>query len=142
MAGKQQANMMTTKLTTRPVRVALVSYNYLARIGLQGILKNIPGIELIGESNGGAHAYALIQEMKPDCVIIDLESDTSSLESVQFYKQLSPRTRVILFTGWGDIERARAAIGMGADGIVLKCQPSSVLLAMIKGEKKHHLLLR
>jgi hypothetical protein len=69
MADKQQANMMTTKPTTRPVRVALVSYNYLARIGLHGILKNTPGIELIGESNGGAHAYALIQEMKPDCVI-------------------------------------------------------------------------
>jgi len=74
--------------------------------------------------------------MTPDCVIIDLESDTSSLESVKFYKQLSPQTRVILFAGWNDIERARTAIGMGADGIILKCQPSSVLLAIIEGEKK------
>lgn len=122
--------------------MVLVSYNHLTRAGLQGILQNAPEITLIGESNGGVHAYALIQEMTPDCVIIDLESDTSSLESVKFYKQLSPQTRVILFAGWNDIERARAAIGMGADGIVLKCQPSSVLLAMIEGEKKHHLLLR
>ena len=116
--------------------MVLVSYNHLTRAGLQGILQNAPEITLIGESNGGMHAYALIQEMTPDCVIIDLESDTTSLESVQFYKQLSPQTRVILFAGWNDIERARAAIGIGADGIVLKCQPSSVLLAMIEGEKK------
>ena len=116
--------------------MVLVSYNHLTRAGLQGILQNAPEITLIGESNGGVHAYALIQEMTPDCVIIDLESDTSSLESVKFYKHLSPQTRVILFAGWGDIERARAAIGMGADGIVLKCQPASVLLAMLKGEKK------
>ena len=116
--------------------MVLVSYNHLTRAGLQGILQNAPEITLIGESNGGVQAYALIQEMTPDCVIIDLESDTSSLESVQFYKQLSPQTRVILFAGWNDIERARAAIGMGADDIVLKCQPSSVLLAMIEGEKK------
>jgi DNA-binding NarL/FixJ family response regulator len=135
MAAKQQANMMTTKPTTRPVRVALVSYNYLARIGLQGILKNTPGIELIGESNGGAHAYALIQEMKPDCVIIDLESNRNPLASVQYYKQLSPQTRVLLFADWNHIERARAAISMGAEGIVLKCQPSSVLIAMIKNRK-------
>jgi DNA-binding NarL/FixJ family response regulator len=135
MVSKQQANMITPKHTTRPVRVALVSYNYLARIGLQGILKNIPGVELIGESNGGAHAYALIQEMKPDCVIIDLESNRNPLASVQYYKQLSPQTRVLLFADWSDIERARAAIAMGADGIVLKCQPSSVLIAMIENRK-------
>jgi len=99
------------------------------------ILQNIPGIDLVGESNRGTHAYALIQGMKPDCVIIDLESDTTSLESVKYYKQLSPQTRVILFAGWNDIERARAAIGMGAEGIVLCCQPSSVLLAMIEDKK-------
>jgi DNA-binding NarL/FixJ family response regulator len=134
MVGKQQANM--TKHKSWPVRVALVSYNHLARVGLQGILRNIPGINLIGESNGGAHAYALIQEMKPDCVIIDLESSRNSLASVQYYKQLSPQTRVLLFADWNDIERARAAIGMGADGVILKCQPSSVLIAMIEGEKE------
>ena len=135
MPDKQRANMMTPKHTTRPVRVALVSYNYLSRIGLQSILKSTPGIELIGESNGGAHAYTLIQEMKPDCVIIDLESDRNLLASVQYYKQLSPQTRVLLFADWNDIERARAAISMGAEGIVLKCQPSSVLIAMIENMK-------
>ena len=136
MADKQPANMTTPKHTSGPVRVALVSYNHLARVGLQGILRNIPGIDLIGESNGGAHAYALIQKMKPDCVIIDLESSRNSLASVQYYKQLSPQTRVLLFADWNDIERARAAIGMGADGVILKCQPSSVLIAMIEGEKE------
>jgi DNA-binding NarL/FixJ family response regulator len=134
MADKQQANM--TKHKSWPVRVALVSYNHLARVGLQDILRNIPGIDLIGKSNGGAHAYALIQEMKPDCVILDLESNRNPLASVQYYKQLSPQTRVLLFADWNDIERARAAISMGAEGIVLKCQPSSVLIAMIEGEKK------
>jgi DNA-binding NarL/FixJ family response regulator len=74
--------------------------------------------------------------MKPDCVIIDLESSRNSLASVQYYKQLSPQTRVLLFADWNDIERARAAIGMGADGVILKCQPSSVLIAMIEGEKE------
>ena len=136
MTDNQEANMMTLKHRSWPVRVVLVSYNHLVKIGLHDILKNTPGIELTGESNGGAHAYALIQEMTPDCVIIDLESNRNPLASLQYYKQLSPQTRVLLFADWNDTERARAAIGMGADGIVLKCQPSSVLLAMIKGEKK------
>ena len=118
MADKQPANMTIPKHKSWPVRVALVSSNHLARVGLQGILQNIPGIDLIGESYGGAHAYALIQEMKPDCVIIDLESN-----------------RVLLFADWNDIERARAAISMGVEGIVLKCQPLSVLIAMIENRK-------
>ena len=135
MTDKQQANMMTPKHKSWPVRVVLVSYNHLTRAGLQGILQNTPGIKLIGESNGGAHACALIQEMTPDYVIIDLESEINVLESVKNYKQVSPQTRVLLFAGWNDMERARATIGMGAEGIVLKCQPSSVLIAMIEGGK-------
>ena len=136
MADKQPANMTISKHKSWPVRVALVSSNHLARVGLQGILQNIPGIDLIGESYGGAHAYTLIQEMKPDCVIIDLESNRNPLASIQYYKQLSPQTRVLLFADWNDIEHARAAISMGAEGIVLKCQPVSVLLAMIEDRKE------
>ena len=136
MSDKQPANMTIPKRKSWPVRVALVSSNHLVRVGLQGILQNIPGIDLIGESYGGAHAYTLIQEMKPDCVIIDLESNRNPLASVQYYKQLSPQTRVLLFADWNDIERARAAISRGAEGIVLKCQPASVLLAMIEDKKE------
>ena len=136
MSDKQPANMTIPKRKSWPVRVALVSSNHLVRVGLQGILQNIPGIDLIGESYGGAHAYTLIQEMKPDCVIIDLESNRNPLASVQYYKQLSPQTRVLLFADWNDIERARAAISRGAEGIVLKCQPASVLLAMIEANKE------
>jgi DNA-binding NarL/FixJ family response regulator len=120
----------------KPVRVALVSCTHLVRIGVQRILQTTPGMQLIGESNGGAHACALIRQMKPDCVIIDLESDTNLLESVKNYKQLSPQTRVLLFADWNDMERARAAIDMGAEGIVLKSQPLSVLLAMIEDKKE------
>jgi DNA-binding NarL/FixJ family response regulator len=136
MADKQPVNMTIPKHKSWPVRVALVSSNHLARVGLQGILQNIPGIDLIGESYGGAHAYTLIQEMKPDCVIIDLESNRNPLASIQYYKQLSPQTRVLLFADWNDIEHARSAISMGAEGIVLKCQPVSVLLAMIEDKKE------
>jgi DNA-binding NarL/FixJ family response regulator len=91
MTDEQQANMMTPTHKSWPVRVVLVSYNHLTRAGFQGIRQNTTEIKLIGESNGGVHAYALIQEMTPGCVIIDLESDTSSLESVKFYKQLLSR---------------------------------------------------
>ena len=42
---------------------------------------------------------------------------------------------MLLFADWNDIERARAAISMGVEGIVLKCQPLSVLIAMIENRK-------
>jgi DNA-binding NarL/FixJ family response regulator len=136
MAHKQQTIMSNTKHQPWPVRVALVSNNPLLRVGLEGVLRTMPGIQLIGKSNGGAQACALIRQMKPDCVIIDLESDTNLLESVKNYKQFSPQTRVLLFADWNDMERARVAIGIGAEGIVLKCQPLFMLLAMIENKQE------
>jgi DNA-binding NarL/FixJ family response regulator len=136
MAHKLETAMTISKHTPGPVRVALVSNNHLARVGLEGILQTTPGVELISVSHGGAHACALIRQMKPDCVIIDLESDTNLLESVKKYKQLSPQMRVLLFADWNDMERAHAAIDMGAEGIVLKSQPLSVLLAMIEDKQE------
>ena len=136
MAYKPETTMTIPKHTPGPVRVALMSNNYLVRVGLEWILRTAPGIQLIGESNGGAHACTLIRQMKPDCVVIDLESDRNLLESVKNYKHLSPQTRVLLFADWNDMECARAAIDMGAEGIVLKSQPLSVLLAMIEDKQE------
>lgn len=124
--------MTMPKPQSRPVRVALVSRNHLTLAGFKGFLQSAHGIQLIGKSHGGAHACALIRQMKPDCVIIDLESDTNLPESLKNYKQLSPQTSVLLLADWNDMERARAAIDMGVKGIVLKSQPLSVLLAMIQ----------
>ena len=118
------------------VQVALVSHNHLMLAGFKGILQRTQGIQLIGESNGGAYARALIRQMKPDCVIVDIEAEINLIESVVSYKKLSPETRVLLYADWNDMKRARAAIDAGAESIVLKCQPLSVLLAMIKDNEE------
>ena len=136
MVSQTADDLRISKHTPRAVRVALISSNHFMRIEIQRILQVKPGMQLIGKSNGGAHACTLIRQKKPGCVIIDLESDTDLLESVKNYKQLSPQMRVLLFANWNDMERARAAIDMGADGIVLKCQPLSVILAMIEDKQE------
>ncbi len=115
------------------VRVTLVSGNRLARVGLRRLLETNLGILLVGESYGGIHACGLLQQEHPDCVIVDLESEMNITEAVESYKQIAPNAKILLLSGWNDVDRARQALGIGAEGIILKCQPPSVLMAMIEG---------
>jgi DNA-binding NarL/FixJ family response regulator len=124
---------MMTKQTSA-VRVALISGNYLARVGLKQLIENQVRITLVGESYGGIHACGLVQKYRPDWLVIDLESESNIVEAVSSYKQISPQTKILLLSGWSEIDRAREALGAGAEGMVLKCQPPSVLVAMISGE--------
>jgi DNA-binding NarL/FixJ family response regulator len=124
---------MMTKQTSA-VRVALISGNYLARVGLRQLLENEVRITLVGESYGGIHACGLLQKYRPDWLVIDLESESNIVEAVSSYNQIAPQTRMLLLSGWSEIDRAREALGAGAEGMVLKCQPPSVLVAMISGE--------
>ncbi|MBX3234793.1 MAG: response regulator transcription factor [Nitrospiraceae bacterium] len=120
--------------TTLTVRVALVSGNLLARMGLRRLIETNLGILLVGESHGGIPACGLLQQERPDCVVVDLESEINVVEAVKSYKQVAPQAKILLLCGWSDVDRARQALGIGADGIVLKCQPPAVLMAMIEGQ--------
>ena len=112
--------------------VAIVSSNYLLRLGLQRIVESEPWIRLIGQA---VHVVALddmlIRE-QPHIMIVDTEISSDVTGLIQKIKMTAPRTRIILLSGLQDPECTRQAIDFGVDGIVLKVQPSAVLIATIE----------
>ncbi len=116
--------------------VAIVSSNYLLRLGLQRIVETEKWIRLVGETAHGANLDGtnldeILVSHHPHIAILDTESDSAVPELIHKMKTTVPGIRIILLSGFDDVECTRQAFASGVDGIVLKIQPSAVLIATI-----------
>lgn len=111
--------------------VAIISSNYLLRLGLQRIVEAEPWIKLIGQTAHGANLNEVLIADHPDIAILDTENDYAIPDFVREIRNAVPAIKIILLSGIDDVDRTRQGFASGVDGIVLKVQPSSVLIAMI-----------
>lgn len=123
--------MNGTEKRTGTTAVAILSSNYLLRLGLQRIVENEKWIRLIGHAANAVALDALLTREQPHIIVIDTEIAPDVTGLIQKIKLTGP-IRVILLSGLQDSECTRQAIDFGVDSIVLKVQPSAVLIATIQ----------
>ncbi|MBI4001808.1 MAG: response regulator transcription factor [Nitrospira defluvii] len=111
--------------------VAIVSSNYLLRLGLQKIVEEKKWIRLIGQSAHGTNLDDILACEHPHIVILDTEIESAVPDMIQKIKTAAPGIKIILLTGIDEAESTRQAFACGVDGLVLKIQPSPVLIATI-----------
>lgn len=104
-----------------PIRVVLVDDHAIVREGLSSMLCTQPDMCIVGEAGTGADAVALIAQVQPDVVLLDLEMpDMSGAEVLELVRGQEPKPRVIILTAYGSDERIVEAVRAGAKGYVLK----------------------
>lgn len=111
--------------------VAIISSNYLLRLGLQRIAEAEPWIKLTGQAAHGANLEEVLARDHPTIAILDTESDQAIPDLVRRIRSAVPAIKIILLSGFDEVEGIRQAFACGVDGIVLKIQPSALLIAMI-----------
>lgn len=113
-------------------RVAIVSSNYLLHLGLQRIVENEKWVKLVGHLSSFMEVQDLIEREQPHIMIIDTDLTKDAMDQIKHIKSAVPRIRLIMLCGLEDPEVSRLAIDFAVEGIVLKVQPSSVLIATIR----------
>jgi len=111
--------------------VAIVSSNYLLRLGLQKIAEDEKWIRLIGPAAHGVSLHDFLKAEHPHVVILDTESELALQDMIRTIKGAVPGIKIILLAGIDESESTRQAFVSGVDGLVLKIQPSPVLIATI-----------
>jgi DNA-binding NarL/FixJ family response regulator len=115
------------------VRIVVVDDHPVVREGLVAMLQTQPDFEVVGEGGSGAEALGMIDRMKPDVVLLDLE--LPGIDGVGVLRELRGRSsppRVIVFTIFDTDDRIIAAVEAGAAGYLLKGAPRSDLFAAIR----------
>ncbi len=92
------------------------------------------GIELCGDAGNGAAAFAMIQELSPDIIIMDIRMPViSGLELLEKISAHNIKIKSIILSGYDDFYYAQTAINLKAANYLLKpCRPDDILGAVLK----------
>lgn len=79
------------------------------------------GITVSGTAINGEDGLMLITSCRPDIIVTDIRMPKlDGLELTRRVKELLPRSKVILMTGFSDFEYARQAVQLGAFDFITK----------------------
>ena len=110
--------------------IAILSSQCLVWLGLQKILESSATVPMIVHPYPGRTSDLLRAERRPDVFILDLE--TERVGTITQIRESAPTSKIVLLCGLEDKDRTREAFACGVDGIILKVQPPTVVLAVIE----------
>jgi DNA-binding NarL/FixJ family response regulator len=116
-----------------PIRVHLADDHTMFREGLVAILTSrAEDIEVVGQTSTGEEAIALIDENKPDLVIMQVEMQLKEVrEILTQVHAVSPNSRIIILTMLDNIHYLKALSQLGVAAYLHKSSSSAELLATI-----------
>ena len=119
------------------VRVLVCDDQTVVREGLAAILSTAPGIEVVGLAENGREAIALVDEARPDVVLMDLKMPVlNGVQATRSLRRDHPELRILVLTTYASEEWIMDAIQAGANGYLLKDARRGELIAAIKGTAK------
>ena len=106
--------------TSTPHTLAIADSSALFRLGVRNMVRQVPGIEVIGEAASGEDLTGLVQSFGPDVVVVDFLSDGFDIDVVRMVKSVKPSTRVLAITAQQSGHTLVNALRAGVDSYIKK----------------------
>jgi len=128
------------------VRVLIADHEAHTRGGLQALLSAWPQIEVVGAATNGAETIQLVEDYRPDVVLVDIptlvagkraDRERDGLEAIRLIKSRWPQIRLVVLTMYATHQAA--ALAAGADAFLLKgCLAQDLLEAITSITYQEH----
>ena len=124
------------------IHLLLVDDHSVVRSGLRMLLENEEDFEILGEASGGLEAIELVQKLRPDMVLMDVQmSDMNGIETTREIKRLSPKTAVLTLTMYENEQYLLEMLKAGASGYVPKRAAPDELVDAIRTVQQGNVFL-
>jgi len=111
----------------------IVEDHALVREGTRRVLEQSRDIEVVGEAADGEEAVRIVQEMRPDIVLMDIAiPGINGIEATRRIKALCPRIAVVGLTAFDDDGYIFALLEAGAAGYLMKTVHGADLTASLR----------
>jgi DNA-binding NarL/FixJ family response regulator len=115
------------------IRVVVVDDHALHRDGTRQILEAHPDFQVVGEAASGEVALALVNQLGPDVVLMDIR--LPGMNGIEVTRQLTqdhPGVRVLMVSAYDEDEYVRGALEAGAAGYLRKTAPGKELVEAVR----------
>ena len=121
-------------LMTPHTKIVIADDHVLVREGLKMLLSAEPDLQVVADTGDGAAVEALVRELAPGLLVLDLElPGKSGIEIAAAIKADAAITcKVLVLTGNLKTETVARALAAGADGYVVKSEDAAELLSAVR----------
>ena len=116
-----------------PIKVSIVEDNDKLRATLARVLNRADGFKCVSDYQNAEDALEDLPKLKPDVVLMDINlPGINGVNCVRQLKSIAPEIQVMMLTVYEDTENIFDALAAGANGYLLKREPSNKLLEAIQ----------
>jgi DNA-binding NarL/FixJ family response regulator len=103
------------------ISVVLVEDHELAREGMKHILEEDRRINVVGEAAGSEDAIAVIEELQPNVVVLDIRlRQGSGFDVVRASGRVAKETKILVLSAYDDDQYVRSLVRLGVRGYLVK----------------------
>ena len=103
------------------ITVLIADDHALFREGLVMLLSQQGDIQVVGEAGNATEVLNLAEALQPDILLLDIRMpDVSGLDVLPKIRAICPRTKVMILSGYSDVEVVVEALQKGAKGYLSK----------------------
>jgi DNA-binding NarL/FixJ family response regulator len=119
------------------IQTVIVEDHSLTRLGMRGAFSGCENIKLVGEAASAIAGLALLQTLRPNVAIIDVDlPDMSGLELIQRFRasvtaEIAARTKILVLTALTHEQVVLDAFTIGADSYFVKTSKFEILSEVV-----------
>ena len=114
------------------LKILVVDDHDIIRRGLKDLLTARTGWEVCGEAKTGREAVALVGQLKPDIIVMDISMpDLNGLEAARRIHKVLPKTGILILTMHFSDRLVRDVVDAGARGYILKSDADRDLVTAV-----------
>ncbi len=114
-------------------KVVLVEDHAVTRIGVKHVVDSSSDFEVIGEADHSSQIPTLLEDAKPDFLLLDLRiPGESSLSQIKVWKIKYPNLKIVILSMVDEPGAVLSAIDSGVDGYLLKSDDLRTLTENLK----------
>ena len=115
------------------ITVLLADDHVLFRQGLALLVREQEGWQIVGEAGNGEEAVALAEARQPHIAVLDVEMPRiNGIEAARQIRQVSPGTRIVALSMYGDAHYQERMFEAGASAYVLKNEAMDDLVEAVE----------